>query len=92
MICRMYLPCPSLFALDITPLHFSHNGHLDKIPDLGPQVDTRHLNIKIPVIRTRHLMYTVTTLYEQYIICYLNPKQSHIKKLQRESKMVRSKN
>ena len=63
-----------------------------KFRTLDPRLIRDTLNIKIPVIRTRHLMYTVTTLYEQYIICYLNPKQSHIKKLQRDSKLVRSKN
>ena len=42
-ICCIYLPRPSLFAFDITPLRFSHNGRLDKMLGLGPQVDTRHL-------------------------------------------------
>ena len=67
-----------------------------KFRTLDPRLIRDTLNIKITVIRTRHLMYTVITLYEQYyeqyIICYLNPKQSYIKKLQRDSKMVRGKN
>ena len=65
----MHFPCP-LFALDITPLPFCRNGYLDKVSDLRPQdqgLDTRHLNLKIPVIRARYLVYMITTLYAQYI-------------------------
>ena len=69
MIYRIHLPRPLLFALDITPLPFSSIAVWTKCWTSDPRLIRDTLNIKIPVIRTRHLMYTAIALYGQYIIC-----------------------